>query len=741
MSKHQNELTLRRRSPQLLGSVIGIAACVLSSGCSSDKKGGDGGAGNGPVMQGPTPDVPVSYKAVTMHRLNRVEYSNTVRDLLGEPLALGATLPEDQVNSLGFDNDGTSLLTSPLLVNRWADLAEELVENYFARRSPVSQPFTNIVKPPCMGLKAGVDVCGTTNGGYYMDKAASGYWGMISAVQGLTVDQMTVPADGIYELSMKAFATPVISKGGGKATGNGQPYPVRVSVTVDGKSTVFDVTKSTEGSPLDVKVTLTLNRGAHALAISNMRNTEDPDNADGNWYNKSLWVGSIALKGPTSPLEAPDLMDCSTAGEGGTDAALDSDECVEHVLGSFVARAWRRPPTDDEIAALKALVTEVQASDTPGDSVAKTTEGIKVALRGALLSPHFVYRPEIDPDPASGAPRLLNGYELASRLSYFLWSTMPDDELFAAAADNSLGSKEVLEKQVIRMLTHEKAQAFIESFAGQWLQLRRMEGVSPDSKLFPKFSDDVRDGMLKETQSFFAEYLKPGNSFKDMLTADFTMLTPALGEFYGIKAGSGTEASRVSLAGTQRVGLLSQGSLLTLTSHANRTSPVLRGKFVLKQLLCSAPPPPPANVPPFNEDESAGSVRKRLEAHVKDAACNGCHKLMDPIGFSMENFDAVGMYRKDDGGKPIDTSGLALGDAPISDVPTLAEAIKNDSHFVPCVVQNMLSYALGHQIENTDGSGIAELAKASGDTNYELSSLIHIIVKSDAFLNHQGGNQ
>ena len=678
-----------------------------------------------------------------MHRLNRTEYSNTVRDLLGEPLALGATQPEDQINQLGFDNDGTSLLTSSLLVERWSDLAEELVANAFARMNPVAQNFDNIVAAPCKTLQAGIDVCGTVNGGYYMSSAATGYWGMISAVTGLTVDQMTLPADGVYTISLSAFATPVVAKSGAGKTPAGQPYPVTLAVSIDGNPTNFDITQATFAAPKTVTVTGSFTKGTHALAITSVRDAIDPDNQDGNWYTQTAWVGKMSLTGPTSVVPTPNLLDCTGAVDAdGGPADPTSDACVQTVLQNFTSRAWRRPPTDDEIAQLMALVAGIQNSaDEPGDALAKTTQGIKIALQAALLSPHFVYRPELDPDPNAGTPRLLNGYELASRLSYFLWSSMPDDELFGHAADATLTNKDELERQVDRMLTDPKASAFVESFAGQWLQLRQVPGVSPDTTLFPKFNNDVRDGMLAETQAFFTAFLQPGHSFPNMLDANFTFVNPTLAAYYGLKPGAGAGTTQVSLAGSQRVGLLSQGSFLTLTSHANRTSPVLRGKFVLKQLLCSAPPPPPANVPPFNEDVTAGSVRKRLEAHVSVPACSACHNLMDPIGFSLENFDAVGQHRTDDNGAAIDTSGLALSDTPISDVTTLAAAVKSSPLFVPCVVQNFLSYGLGHQVDNTDDSGIPALAAASAATGYELSSLIHIIVKSDAFLNHQGGSQ
>jgi hypothetical protein len=395
--------------------------------------------------------------------------------------------------------------------------------------------------------------------------------------------------------------------------------------------------------------------------------------------------------------------------------------------------------TADEVAGLRAVVdATVNSASEPGDAAAKTQQGIRLALQAVLLSPHFLYRPELDPDPSGTVRRPLNGYELASRLSYFLWNTMPDDELFARAADGTLTKPDTLPLQVDRMLADPKAAGFTESFVGQWLELRLVSTVSPDTTLFPKFDDGIRNAMAAETRTFFAEFLKPGHAFPDMLDAPFTFVNQNLATYYGLSAtGLTGDVSRVSLEGSQRLGLLSQGSFLMVTSHANRTSPVLRGKFVLKQLLCTPPPPPPNNVPPFNEDTSAGTVRERLEAH-RAGACAVCHKPMDPIGFALENFDAAGQYRTTDGGQPIDKSGLVVRGHDVSDLTSLAAVVKADPGFAPCVVRNLYSYGVGHEAGPSEEGSLKALAGATVAAGNDFTKLIHSLVSTDAFLTHQG---
>ncbi len=708
--------------------ITGPPAAAGASGAS-----GAAGSSSGRGGSGPVPPVTIPPGVNVVRRLNRVEYSNTVHDLLGETLPVGESFPSDETNSFGFDNDGASLNVSSLLVERWVDVAGRLVESLFARLSPLDQPFTNIVNGPCDNIRMGIDVCGPefgiSEGGFYSWRVRE---------DPLVIEGLTVPADGLYKFSLDAYADPVISTQNEGVTKAGQPYPVVLQISLDGTGTNFDITEVTRAAPRTIEVDLPFAKGRHTVIVRVLQNENDPDNADDHWYANSQWVANMRLRGPLQgDVATPNVLECLPA-------ALDPNQCARDALTAFATRAFRRPATTEEIDGLMALVDATKArAEEPGDDIAKTLQGVKLAMQATLASPHFVFRPELSVDTSSRDPQPVNGYELASRLSYFLWSTMPDDELFTHAGDGTLLQSAELTRQITRMLQSPRAEALVKDFAGQWLALRQVKHVSPLPARFPDFTSDVKLAIERETSLFFAEFLKPGNSYMDLVDANFTFVNAPLAEYYGLDSGSLSDDAftRVTLpASSHRGGILGQASLLTETSHANRTSPVLRGKFVLAKLLCSAPPPPPANVPPFNEDESAGSVRQRLETHRQNDACAGCHTQMDTIGFALENFDAAGAYRTtDDRGGAIDTTGLDLEGTPISDRATLAAAIKANPGYPDCVVRHLYSYAVGRAVTLDDAAAVTELTNASAQTGYELPALIEIIAKSPAFLNHLEG--
>jgi hypothetical protein len=713
-----------------LALVAALAAAVFGACSSSGNKGQDQPPPVGALLSTP----------VTMHRLTRFEYSNTVRDLLGEATPLVDEFPADQQNYLGYGNDGASLETSPLLVDRYVTLSGQLVASLFGRLNPLGKAFTNIVPDPCTGVTSGVDVCGSVNGGYSTDSAKSSYWGMISAYPGLQVSGIAVPAYGTYTVSVQAFATPTIctdSAAMAPSTPHGQPYPVVLGILIDGKEQTFDVTSV--ATPQGFSFSATLDQGLHAIEVRSDPDRIDSDNKDGNWYNQSLWVSGLRMDGPQqapTAIKAADVLGCGSA-------APDSDACMTSLLQSFATRAWRRPVTTAEVASLKAVAdTVTQDPGQPGTAHQKFQAASGLALQAALLSPHFIYRPELDPDPNVTGSHPLSDYELASRLSYFLWSSMPDDDLFAQAKAGTLHDPKQLDTEVERMLADPKASALTQSFAGQWIFTQRIPGLTPDPVQYPTYSADVRASMVTETNLYFQEFLKAGRKLPDMLDADFTFANSTLASFYGLTNVTGATAAsfvQVPLDGTHRGGLLTQGSILTVTSHANRTSPVLRGKFVLGRLLCTPPPQPPANVPPFNEDVTAGSVRQRMEAHAQ-GACAGCHTQMDPIGFAMENFDGVGVYRTMDGTYPIDTSGLSVLGQPVSDVASLAQVVKNNPTLVPCVAKQLFRYAIGQEeVDATDGAVMTQILKTTAAGGYSLRDLIHAIVQSPAFTQRSGG--
>jgi hypothetical protein len=509
---------------------------------------------------------------------------------------------------------------------------------------------------------------------------------------------------------------------------------VRLHLLVDTTEKAFDVTSAGPSNPQAFTLTVDLAAGLHSLQafsefLPNVSNTSSA-------FSRTLYVGEIALSaagGQASPAVAAKLLGCGAA-------APASEACTTQVLSSWLPRAWRRPVTPAEVASLAQIVTSSVSSPTETGSLQqKWDSGIGLALAASLTSPNFIYRPEFDPDPASTTPHPVGDYELASRLSYFLWSSMPDDALFAKAAAGTLHAQVVLDAEVERMLADPKASALAENFAGQWLQLRKLAAAQPDPKIFPTFNRNVRASMVQETTRLFSDFLQPGRALPDIIDANYTFIDRTLATHYGMPQPS-ADFAQTSLGGTHRAGLLSQGGILTLTSMANRTSPVLRGKFVLSRLLCSMPPPPPPNVPPFNENTSEGSVRQRLEGHIKSgAACASCHTSLDPIGLSMENFDGVGVYRTADGPYPVDTTGLTYSGADIHDIASLAAAVKVNPAFIPCVSSQLYSYAMGQQATSGDAAVIASLGAQVAPNRYRLRDMIHAVTRSAPFVTRAGG--
>jgi len=365
--------------------------------------------------------------------------------------------------------------------------------------------------------------------------------------------------------------------------------------------------------------------------------------------------------------------------------------------------------------------------------------GIQLAVTGVLVSPHFLFRVEdqADPDSAGDGAVPVGDYELASRVSYFLWSSMPDEELFELAAKGKLQDPKVLEEQVLRMLQDPKSQALVENFASQWLNLRNLDQVSPDPKRFPEFDGELREAMKNETKEFFAAIMREDRSVMEFLSGDFTVLNERLAKHYGISGVKGSEFQKVSLKDIPRAGVLTQASILTLTSNPTRTSPVKRGKWILENMLNEPPPPPPPNVPELEEasKESPGlSLRKQLEIHRESPTCASCHKLMDPLGLGFENFDAVGEWRDKDGKQPVDASGELPGGQTFEGPIELINILKQRrSQFRRCLVEKMLTYALGRGLEYYDRCAVETITKNMEKDNNRFSRMVLEIVKSRPF--------
>jgi mono/diheme cytochrome c family protein len=418
----------------------------------------------------------------------------------------------------------------------------------------------------------------------------------------------------------------------------------------------------------------------------------------------------------------------------------DYPDAARAILERFATRAYRRPVTRPELERLLSLV-ELALAD--GD---RFERGIQLAVKAVLVSPHFLFRVELDNRPrglAAGAPgqhgvETIGEFELASRLSYFLWSTMPDETLFRLAGDGKLRSPEVLAGQVRRMLVDPRARALVENFAFQWLQIRNLKGSSPDRDRFPGFDELLRQAMFRETELFFAEVMREDRSILDLLDADFTYLNERLARHYGIPGVTGDEFRRVRLTNPERGGLLTHASILTVTSNPNRTSPVKRGRWVLEQLLGTPPPPPPPEVSPLKDDPAvatAVSVRRRMEQHRAQPSCAVCHNRLDPLGFGLENYDGLGAWRDKDGGLPVDASGTLPSGESFRGPAELKAILKARSReFARCLTEKMLTYALGRGLEESDRCTVDRIVKDLEANQYRFAALAQGIVSSEPFL-------
>jgi len=406
-------------------------------------------------------------------------------------------------------------------------------------------------------------------------------------------------------------------------------------------------------------------------------------------------------------------------------------------LNVLTSRAFRRPSTAAEVDRLLKLV---ELSLAEGDNF---NTALGVALQAVLVSPHFLFRVELDATPnQADSVRTLSDFEFATRLSYFLWSSMPDDELMGLARSGKLRKGDELEKQVVRMLADPKAQALVENFAGQWLQLRNLRTIAPDKGQYPAFDDALRAAMQTESEMFFAAVMRENRSVLEFLDSDYTFINERLARHYGISGIQGNQFRKVTLEPGQRGGVLGHASVLTVTSNPTRTSPVKRGKWVLENLLGTPPPPPPAEVPPLDEKPSeiaGGTLRERMEQHRAKADCAICHNRMDPLGFGLENYDGIGGWRAKDGPFDIDASGTLPNGQSFSGPAELKRVLlARQDDFVRCLAEKMLTYGLGRGVEYSDKCTVADVANAMREHDYKFSNMILAIVESDAFQKRRG---
>ena len=638
---------------------------------------------------------------VTLRRLNRAEYNNTIRDLVGVDFEPAADFPTDDVG-YGFDNIGDVLSMPPLLVEKYVAAAEQVVRRAIVADASARVPLRRLEPKDFSG--------------------GDRFGPRLALVRSAASVDFTFTKDGPYQFRVKASSS---LKG---------DRPPRLAVKLNDEQ-VFsvDVSESKEAARSH-EFTLHLKQGERKITLADANyipvdtpasNTATPEV---DKRRPILLVEFLEVRGPVDlPSTHTRLVTCQPNGE------RSSVECARKILGDFAFRAFRRPVSDEEIERYVGLVRFAQQQ---GDSFER---GIQLAMQAILSSPHFLFRVELDPDPSDpDAIRTLNDFELATRLSYFLWNSMPDDELFKLAREGTLHETDILLSQARRMLLDSKASALVENFAGQWLQLRDVARVTPDAELFSSFDAALRAAMLRETQEFFAAVIREDRGVLDFIDADYTFVNERLARHYGISGVRGDEFRRVSLQGSSRRGILTHASILTLTSNPTRTSPVKRGKWILENILGTPPPPPPAAVPELEEGKAAmlkGSLRERMEQHRANPMCAGCHSRMDPLGFAFENFDAVGAWRDFDGNFAVDASGVLPGGVKFDGSPGLIAILKDSrrEQFCRCFAEKMLTYALGRGLESYDRCAVDKIVEAMESNDYKFSSMVAAIIESDPF--------
>jgi mono/diheme cytochrome c family protein len=655
---------------------------------------------------------------VTARRLNRVEYNNTIRDLVGVDFHPAEDFPSDDVG-YGFDNIGDVLSVSPLHMERYLAAAESIVARAI------------VVGPPPRPARRPVEAqfLLPQDRKRFRDKP-------VRELE--TKDELytyyKIHEEGDYRLRIRAAARPAGEE------------PARLALRLDGREVHTTAVRALPADYQSQPLHLTPGRYRAAITFLNPHAApKEPQGPKGGEVKRALVVQRLELEGPLDsyPASHKRLMAC-TPGKPPREQARE-------ILTRFASRAYRRPATAAEVERLLTVVDDAQKHGE------KLEAGVGLAVQAVLVSPRFLFRLEPDDRPGEPGPRPIDDYQLASRLSYFLWSSMPDDELFALAGKRALHAD--LDGQVKRMLKDPRADALVENFAMQWLQLGRLKLASPDTNLFPVFDEKLRGAMARETELFVGAVFREDRSILELLDADFTFLNEPLARHYGIVDTNGNRAGqkntrpggrpirgerfvRVSLGESGRGGLLTQASVLTVTSNPTRTSPVKRGKWVLEQILGTPPPAPPPGVPELPDGPKAaltGSLRQRMEQHRANPSCAVCHTKMDALGFAFENFDAVGAFRSRDGDFQIDPSGTLPGGRSFRGPAELKKILQQKKDlFARCLSEKMLTYALGRGLEPYDRPAVDRIVASLAKEDYRFSTLVREIVRSDPFRLRRG---
>ena len=675
------------------------------------------------------------------HRLNQTEYRNAVRDLLDLDIEVAELIPPDPPDQHGFDNNAEVLSLSPALMERYVSAAHKIAELAVgaAPRSTLIKTYEvplNLIQDDRLSDELPF---GSRGGAAFEHNfPVDGEYRITVKLQTNYVDFVRgYDAPGEIEVSLDGEHIETFGFGG-DAPGTPAPYSFAGNIRGSDDWEEFMMIFAEEGFEIEIPV----EAGPRVIGATFPRTMWEPEGiqqprlfgyhlAVTELPDANPSLGSISIEGPLSvagPGDTPSRRQIFTCNPASAD---QEPACAREILDTLARRAYRRPVSEGDLAELYEFF-EAGRREGGFDT------GIQYALERVLVSPDFLFRIERDPAAAEpGSVYAISDLELASRLSFFLWSSIPDDELLDLAERGALREPGTLESQVRRMMADPRAGAFIENFVGQWLYLRNLDGHYPLPSGFPEFDENLREAFKRETQLFLDEQIRSDRSMLELLSADYTYLNERLAQHYGIPDIYGSRFRKVSLDGAQRGGLLGHGSLLTVTSYPNRTSVVLRGKFVLENLLGAPPPEPPPNVPALEEANEEGRVltmREAMAQHRENPACRSCHAAMDPIGFSLENYDAVGKWRTRFAGQPIDASGAIPGGSEFSGPDGLANLLlERPGDFVGAVTEKLMTYALGRGLEYYDMPAVRSIVRNTEEDDYRWSSVIMGVIESAPF--------
>ena len=651
-----------------------------------------------------SPSTPKDPGRVTIRRLNRAEYNNTIRDLCGVDFKPAEEFPSDDVG-YGFDNIGDVLSFQPILLEKYLAAADKIVTTAVNIPEAAKSGKQGFGAQNILVIPRSAKTADPANKITFKSEG-SGF-----------LEKFNFPAEGEYVIRFKAWGTKV-----------GDAFP-QATVRVDGKDVKALTVDAEQGKSQVYEVRGKFPAGEKRVAVAFTNAFEDKENKK----FREMGLERIEIEGPFNAVPPPEPASVKLLLVARPTSSADARAAAEKVLTNFARRAYRRPATPSEVARLVQLF---EIATKQGEAFDKA---LRLPMKAVLVSPHFLYRIEDDPKNPTDV-RTINDFEFATRLSYFLWSSMPDEALFELASKGELRKPGTLEAQVKRMLKDPKARALSENFAGQWLQLRNLKTLTPDKGYYPGWDDALRNAMIKEAETFFEFVVQNDRPILDFLDADYTFVNDKLAKHYGITDVKGSEFRKVKLPDTRRGGIITMASTLTVTSNPTRTSPVKRGKWILENILNTPPPPPAPDVPELPPTgQLKGTLRQQMEQHRADPKCAVCHNKLDPLGFGLENFDGIGGWRTQDNKKDIDSTGELPGGLKFNGPADLRKVLLGKAdQFRNCFAEKLLTFGLGRGLEYYDKCAIDDIVKASKTEGDKFSALVLAVVKSDPFQKRKG---